>query len=105
MRRDEAAASVVVEVARAKGVGVLEIFQRSRGSEEAATARQLAMYLLHVWLGRRQEDVGRMLGRDRTTVGHACRTVEDGRDDRTFDAEVAAMESALSGLPELRHAA
>jgi len=63
-----------------------------RGSQRVAFARQIAMYLAHVGFGLSFEAIGRTFGRDRTTVAHACRVVEDGRDDIWFDCRVATLE-------------
>ncbi len=63
-----------------------------RGSQRIAFARQIAMYLAHVGFGLSFEAIGRAFGRDRTTVAHACRVVEDGRDDIWFDCRVATLE-------------
>ena len=57
----------------------------SRGEARIAFARQVAMYLAHVACGLTMTDAGRLFGRDRTTVAHACITVEDRRDDPLFD--------------------
>lgn len=63
-----------------------------RGSQRVAFARQIAMYVAHVGFGLSFEAIGRAFGRDRTTVAHACRVVEDGRDDIWFDCRVATLE-------------
>jgi chromosomal replication initiation ATPase DnaA len=63
-----------------------------RGSQRVALARQIAMYLAHVGFGLSFEAIGRAFDRDRTTVGHACRVVEDGRDDIWFDCRIATLE-------------
>lgn len=63
-----------------------------RGSQRVAFARQIAMYLAHVCFGLSFESVGRAFGRDRTTVAHACRIVEDRREDIWFDCRVAGLE-------------
>lgn len=67
-----------------------------RGSQRVAIARQIAMYLSHVGFGLNFETVGQAFGRDRTTVAHACRVVEDGRDDIWFDCRIATLESICS---------
>lgn len=69
-----------------------------RGSQRMAFARQIAMYLAHVGFGLSFDAVGRAFGRDRTTVAHACRVVEDGRDDIWFDCRMATLESICLGL-------
>ncbi len=50
------------------------------------------MYLAHVACAASLAAVGRVFGRDRTTAGHACRRIEDQRDDIVFDALVASLE-------------
>jgi len=63
-----------------------------RGSRRIAHARQIAMYLAHVGFGLSFETVGQAFGRDRTTAAHACRAIEDCRDDIWFDCRVATLE-------------
>mgnify|MGYP001292082779 CR=1 FL=1 len=72
-----------------------------------AFARQVAMYIAHVQLGLKLHEVGRYFDRDRTTVAHACRLVEDHRDNSEIDFlidclcrsldEWRALSSASSG--------
>lgn len=59
--------------------------RRTRGVRRTALARQVAMYVAHVNCGLTLTDVGRLFGRDRTTVAHACLHVEIRRDDALFD--------------------
>ena len=74
------------------GLDAADLESGLRGSRRAAFARQIAMYLAHVGFGLNFETIGHVFGRDRTTVAHACRVVEDGRDDIWFDCRVAALE-------------
>lgn len=66
-----------------------------RGPAEVARARQIAMYLLHTALSVPYGDVGAMFGRDRTTVSHACRTVEDMPDDPAQDDFILGLEEMV----------
>ena len=61
-----------------------------------AFARQSAMYLAHVAFEIELGEVGRAFGRDRTTAAHACRLIEERRDDRAVDAVLAALELAAA---------
>jgi len=70
-----------------------ELRASSRGSAAVAFARQSAMYLAHVVLGMRYSEIGRLFGRDRTTAAHACRTVEDRRDDPLIDLQLEVLEA------------
>lgn len=85
---------VTSRVAEDFGVALAELVAPSRGSPRAALARQVAMYLCHIGFALSFEAVGRLFARDRTTVAHACRVVEDRRDDRWFDRRLALLERA-----------
>ena len=76
-----AARFVVRLVACALQIDEGDMLSGRRGTAEVARARQIAMYLLHTSLSVSYMDVADMFGRDRTTVSHACRTVEDLRDE------------------------
>ena len=65
----------------------------TRGAPHAAYARQVAMYLAHVGFALSFKAIGRAFDRDRTTVSHACRVVEDSRDDVGLDHRLAALEA------------
>ena len=71
----------------------------------ASQARQLAMYLSHVALGRSLAEVGSAFQRHRTTVSHACAMIEELREDPQFDAEVSRLERAIEDLEALDHVA
>lgn len=77
------------------GLGVDELLSSRRCVARVAQARQLAMYLAHVALGLPQTEVARAFQRDRTTVAHACRRIEDMRDVAAFDAAVSRMENGV----------
>lgn len=58
--------------------------------------RQIGMYIAHVTLGMKMAIVGAGFGRDKSTVVHACHTVEDLRDDEDFDMIVARVERLVT---------
>lgn len=72
-----------------------ELQAPTRCRAQVAKARQVAMYLAHVGLGLSYTDAGRLFGRDRTTVAHACRLVEERREDPRFDASLDYLEQTL----------
>lgn len=72
--------------------------QPNRGRSNIAFARQVAMYLAHVAFGHTLTTVGRAFGRDRTTVAHACRLVEDARDDAAVDRTLELLETIVTRL-------
>lgn len=80
-------------VCAAFGRRVRELRADSRQGATTAFARQCAMYLSHVVLGLNYSECGRAFGRDRTTAAHACRVIEERRDDTRMDAVIAALEA------------
>jgi chromosomal replication initiation ATPase DnaA len=78
-----------------------QIYRGSRGAARIAFARQVAMYVAHVWLGLSLSEVGRRFGRDRTTVAHACGLVEDRRDDPLLDSTLNVIETAAGAWQDL----
>ena len=80
--------------AAAFGVTVRELRAPNRGTAPVAFARQAAMYLGHVVFGLSLTRLGRGFGRDRTTARHACRTIEEHRDDPAMDKVLGALEAA-----------
>ncbi len=105
-RRRRAARSVVTDevearcrcleaiVAHAFQTSLAQLHADTRCVAQIAFARQVAMYVAHVWLMLPLTEVGRRFDRDRTTVAHACRVVEDRRDDPRVDRVVTAIETA-----------
>jgi len=86
----------VLATSAAFAVPVGELIARSRRSPYVAFARQSAMYIAHVCFGLSFSEVGHSFGRDRTTAAHACRLVEERRDDPAVDAVLASLESACA---------
>ncbi len=74
------------------GVAAGDIVSSRRSCRRVSTARQIGMYLAHTAAGLPLTKVAEYFGRDRTTAAHACRLIEDRRDDRKFDAELAELE-------------
>jgi chromosomal replication initiation ATPase DnaA len=93
MSADDIARLIVTLTAREFCVDSNTLRGRTRGSPRAAFARQVAMYVAHVTFALDFAAIGRVFRRDRTTVAHACRVVENRRDDRAFDARLGTLES------------
>jgi chromosomal replication initiation ATPase DnaA len=83
-------------VAFAWGVEAQAMRSAKRGEQAVALARQLVIYVAHVALGVPLRQVALSLGRDRATARHACRVIEDLREQPAFDEHVRGIESALS---------
>lgn len=100
VRADHGVAALVIDlVALATNTPRTEIGAFDRRGRSAVRARQIAMYLTYVIFQWSLERVGAAFGRDRSTAGHACRLVEDMRDDQGFDAMLDRLEACLRLSP------
>lgn len=82
-------------------VSAENLLKSERGEANISRARQVAVYLMHTSLSLTYGDVSRIYGRDRTTIAHSCRVVEDLRDDPEFDAWIAELEAAVDMMLNL----
>jgi chromosomal replication initiation ATPase DnaA len=97
---DEPAARLAASVAGyALGVPPEEIIGDARGSSAVAFARQVAAYLCHTAFEWSLSRVAAAFGRDRSTMAHACHTIEDRRDEPQFDLWIGALETMLREAP------
>lgn len=82
-------------VAAATGVSLIAM-QRPSRRRTVAQARQLAIYLHHVAMGASVSACARLFERDRATIRHAIRRVEDRRESPVFDLGAIRLEQALA---------
>jgi chromosomal replication initiation ATPase DnaA len=73
----------------------LTLQELGSGKRIAARARQVAMYLSHVVLHLGLRETGRGFGRNHMAVAHACRRVEEAREDPAFDRTVEWLETLV----------
>ena len=100
-RRDRLKAAFITSlVSLATDLPAREIAGAKRSSQAATRARHLAIYLAHVTLSWPLSRVAQAFGRDRTTAGHAVRSVEDLRDDAQMDARLTELEVCIQQAPE-----
>jgi hypothetical protein len=92
---------VEAAVAAAYGLEARRLRGGTRGAAPVALARQVAMYVAHVRLGLDYTAIGRAFGRDRTTVAHACRLIEDRRDDPRVEDVIGRIEEAVQAWCDL----
>jgi chromosomal replication initiation ATPase DnaA len=102
--REYAAVRVEAMVASAFALTPGAIRGPQRGRATAAFARQVAMYLTHTRLGLSFTEAGAYFGRDRTTAAHACRRIEDKREDPAVDAILDVLERAIDVCPDMNGA-
>lgn len=73
-----------------------DILSASRGVTHRSFVRQIAMYLTHIIFRLNQTETGRAFARDRSTVAHGLRVIEDARDDPMIEAHIDRLEHVLS---------
>ena len=71
------------------------LMSSTRCRAHIALARQVAMYLCHVTCSVPMQATANAFGRDRTTVSHACRIVENRRDDQHFDLLMEQLDARI----------
>lgn len=99
-RGDLARARLAASVSSfALDVGVEEILDGGRGCADASFARQIAMYLCYTIFELSLARIAAAFARDRSTVAHACRAIEERRDEPKFDHWVGALEAMLREAP------
>jgi chromosomal replication initiation ATPase DnaA len=99
MAEDLAKAKLAMSVVGAAMGASLDKIQNGNREQLPAMARQVAMYLTYVGFGLTLARTAIVFGRDRSTVGHACRLIEDRRDDPEFDRWIASLEDAATRVP------
>lgn len=83
-------------VAQEFGVPREEVFQKTRGVQAISWARHVAIYLCRVAEPEiTLTDVGKLFGRDRSTIAYALARVEDQRDLPDFDDLLRQMEAQI----------
>ena len=94
-RAGEQVLMVQMAVSEVTGVALTELASTKRGDPETAFARQMAIYLCHLVFGMSAYRLADAFGRDRKTVRHALRRVEDLREDRELDRVLSWLEASL----------
>lgn len=77
------------------------LLQVNRGNAQATRARQISIYLMHTVLSFSFIKIARIYNKDRTTVGYACRVIEDLRDTPVFDDRILELEETVKIVLEL----
>jgi hypothetical protein len=99
--RDEQAARLATGMAAyALGLDASALWGPERRNQpQLARARHLAVYLGYVGFAMTMGRAARAFGCDRSSIGFACRRVEEWRDDPRVDSWVEGLETALREAP------
>jgi len=71
------------------------LFVLTRQNSRATRARQISIYLMHTALSFPLSKIASIYDKDRTTVGYACRVIEDLRDKPAFDDRIIELENTI----------
>lgn len=82
------------------GLTELDMKNPERQNRQLRFARQVAMYLAHVVYELNHTHLGRIFAKDRSTISHACKVVEESRDDGVFDLKLIRLENFLRQAPK-----
>lgn len=94
---DMAKARLIVAAVSAEfSVPEAGIFGELKGRSEISYGRQIAMYLMHCILGTTKTRIAEVFGRHFSTVSHACKLIEEHRDDSVLDQKLIGLENRLS---------
>jgi chromosomal replication initiation ATPase DnaA len=98
---DHAGELVIKVVSVLERTDIRQFKAQSRGKADICLARQIAMYLMHTVFSCPYHRIAAYFNRDRTTISHACRLVEDLRDQEEFDKRLETMENLLTSARAL----
>lgn len=88
-------------VASTFGIPPESLFIQDRANLKAVRARQISIYLMHTALSFPLTRIASIYEKDRTTVGYACRVVEDLRDKPAFDDQMIELENTIKTVLSL----
>lgn len=82
------------------GVTRAQLMASTRSSRDVAWARQVAVHLCHLAMPELSwSELGRLFGRDRTTVRHAHLKVADWRDLEDLDHRLEELQRVCTAAP------
>ncbi|MCF6320978.1 MAG: hypothetical protein L3J32_04330 [Rhizobiaceae bacterium] len=93
----------VIFTAKYYQIPIHELMSKTRAKAQAAQARQIAIYIAHTTFSVPYREAALYFHRDRTTVAHACRVIEDHRDNRIFDEKLTMVEEFVSEAAVITH--
>jgi len=87
---------IVAAVASEFSVSETDILGALKRKSEISYGRQVAMYLMHCIFGTTKTRIADVFGRHFSTVSHACKVIEERRDDPVLDRKLIGLENQLT---------
>lgn len=86
----------VAAVALEFGRPQLSLDLAAKGDKQLVFSRQVAMYLMQTVFDINATRTAELFGRDRSTVAHAIKVIDESREDPVFDRKLLQIESFLT---------
>ena len=99
--RQLAAQFVNQMIAAAFEISGERLLHNDRGVVRINRPRQISMYLMNTALSLKFTEIAEFYDKDRTTVSHACKVIEELRDDVEFDDRISEFENTIRTVLEL----
>lgn len=88
-------------IAAAYEISGERLLRRDRGVIKVNRPRQISMYLMNTALSLKFTEIAEFYDKDRTTVSHACRVIEEMRDNVEFDMRILEFENTINTALQL----
>lgn len=99
-RQSHQAGLAIAAVALEFGVTEPDLINPQVATPHLRFTRQLAMYLTHIVYELNPSHIARIFLKDRSTVTHAVKVIEDCREDPVLDMKVIHLENFLRQSPQ-----
>lgn len=100
-RQTHQAGLAIAAVALEFGVTEPDFIDPPYASPHLRFTRQLAMYLTHIVYELNPTHIARIFLKDRSTVAHALKVIEDCREDAVLDMKIIRLENFLRQSPKV----
>ncbi len=87
--------SILQMMSNIHNVSLDDLLSKSRQKEHVVFARHMAMYVMHTVFSMSYEEIGDCFKRHRTSVTHACKKIEDRRENSSIDHCLHYLEGGL----------
>jgi len=99
-RQSHQAGLAIAAVALEFGVTETDLIDPPRASSHLRFARQIAIYLINTVYGLNPSHIARIFAKDRSTITHALKVIEECREDPVLDLKIIHLENFLKQAPK-----
>jgi len=99
-RQTHQAGLVIAAVALEFGVTEPDLIDPPKATPHLRFTRQIAMYLINTVYELNPSHIARIFSKDRSTVTHAFKVIEECREDPVLDMKIIHLENFLRQAPK-----